>query len=305
MSIKATLRARQRRRRILWASILVGVVAVLLAVYFIAAGFNGSYSPLKGTYVPSSVMQQLTGVQDSTLLAIGSPSGVTPPAKITGTPLTSGNKPEVIYIGGEFCPYCAVERWSMIVALSHFGTFSGVEYWQSSATDLNAMTPTFTFANATFTSGYITFVPVEEFGQGGTSDVRQQLTSQQTTLISQYDTCAATGSSGGIPFIDIANAYAVNCGAQFSLPNAPGSPAPNIVGMNWTQIASQLDTPSSQVAQLIDGAANTLITAICNVDGGQPASVCGQSYATLTLAFQGGAAPSSSTLAVAPEGRYD
>lgn len=289
----------------------MGVVAVLLAVYFVYTAFaNASYSPLKGTVVSSAILQQLTGVSDSTLLAVGSPSGVTPPAKISGSNLTSGGKPEVLYIGGEFCPYCAVERWSMMVALSRFGTFSGVEYWQSSATDLNAKTPTFTFANATFTSNYIAFVPVEEFGEGGSTDVRQQPTSQQSSLVSQYDTCATSGQGGGIPFVDIDNAYAVNCGAQFSLPDQSAylssSSQPNIIGMNWTQIASQLDTSSSPVAQLIDGAANTLITAICSVDGGQPTSVCSQSYATLTLDYQAaGPGPVTGSLMAAPPGRYD
>ena len=67
----------------------------------------------------------------------------------------------------------------------------------------------------------------------------------------------------------------MNCGAQFNLPR--------IAGESWTQVASQLDVPNSTVAQEIDGAANTLITAICKVVGGQPSSVCGQSYAMITL----------------------
>src|SRR5215471_17073708 len=40
----------------------------------------------------------------------------------SGAPLTSGGKPEMLYIGAEYCPYCAAMRWSMAVALSRFGT---------------------------------------------------------------------------------------------------------------------------------------------------------------------------------------
>ena len=50
------------------------------------------------------------------------------PTTITGAPLTSGGKPEMLYIGAEYCPYCAAERWAMIVALSRFGTFSGLRH---------------------------------------------------------------------------------------------------------------------------------------------------------------------------------
>jgi hypothetical protein len=225
-------------------------------------------------------MQQITGVNDSTLSAVGFPSSVAPPAAVTGSTLTANGKPEVLYIGGEFCPFCAVERWSLILALSHFGTFGGLEYMQSSRTDVNANTPTFTFASATYTSQYITFVAVEEANRA--EQALTTLTGNESSLYSQYGTCAATGESGGIPFVDIANAYVVNCGAQFSLPQ--------IAGDNWTQVSSQLNSPSSTVAREIDGAANALTTAICKVDGGEPSSICGQSFATMTLRYETAAA---------------
>jgi hypothetical protein len=139
-----------------------------------------------------------------------------------------------------------------------------LEFMQSSPTDIDPDTPTFTFRNATYTSSFITFVPVEEFSRS--EAVAQPLTTEQQALSSQYDTCTSTSTNGGIPFIDIANAYVVNCGAQFALPL--------IAGDTWTSVTSQLNTPSTTVAQDMDGAANTLIAAICKVDGEQPASVC-------------------------------
>ena len=50
------------------------------------------------------------------------------------TPLMSGGKPEVFYAGSEACPFCGVQRWGMIVALSQFGTFSNLHLMQSVAT---------------------------------------------------------------------------------------------------------------------------------------------------------------------------
>jgi hypothetical protein len=48
---------------------------------------------------------------------------------------TSG-KPIVLYVGGEFCPYSAAERWSPVVALSRFGAFSNLALLRSSSTDM-------------------------------------------------------------------------------------------------------------------------------------------------------------------------
>jgi Domain of unknown function (DUF929) len=269
---RATLNSRRRRRRILSVSVVVLVVAVLLVLYFVVAASNDPNVKYIGQPVSTAVLSQVAGVSDSTLAKIGSPSGVSPPTSITGSPLTTGGKPEVLYVGGEYCPYCAVERWSLVVALSRFGQFSGLEYMLSSPTDVNANSPTFTFSSSSYSSNYVAFVAVEKYDRSG--NVRQELTSAQQSLVTSYDTCATNGQSGGIPFVDIGNSYAVNCGAQSTL---------DISGMNWTQVASQLDNPTSNVAKLIDGAANTLITAICAVDGNQPGAVCTQSYATLSV----------------------
>jgi Domain of unknown function (DUF929) len=281
---REAIKVRRRNRRIVTISLVVSIIAIFLVLALIVEASSqvpgDRYSTSIGEPVSPMVMQEITGVNDSTLSSIGLPSSVAPPAVVNGSPLLLGGKPEVLYIGGEFCPYCAVERWSLILALSHFGTFSGLEYMQSSRTDSNPNTPTFTFSSATYSSQYIAFVAVEELNRQ--RQTISTLTGDEATLVSQYGTCTATGESGGIPFVDVANAYVVNCGAQFSLPQ--------IAGENWTQVSSQLNDPSVTVAKELDGAANTLIAAVCKVDGGQPASVCGQSFAAVTLGYTKGAA---------------
>lgn len=280
MGRRAVLNAKKRNRRIL----LVSVVAVIIALVVVLAVLveisqEDPGAKYIGLPVSSGIMSQVTGVSGTTLSTVGVPSGVGLPQAISGSSLTLNGKPELLYVGGEYCPYCAVERWSLIIALSHFGNFSGLEYMQSSSTDVNANTPTFTFVNSTYSSQYVSFVPIEEFDRSG--NTINPLSSAEQSLVTQYD------SSGSIPFIDIANAYSV-VGVQTSL---------DISGQNWTAIASQLNTPSSQVAQQIDGAANTLITAICKIDGGQPGSVCTQGYATVTLGY-GTAAQATQTTAL-------
>ena len=67
-------------------------------------------------------------VPASTLDAVGSPSGDSLPSAISGTSILKDQdgKPLITYVGAEYCPYCAAERWALAVALSRFGTFSNL-----------------------------------------------------------------------------------------------------------------------------------------------------------------------------------
>ncbi len=289
--MRARIKRRERVRRITIIVVAAVIVVSLVVGFYFALNTTSPYSSFVGKPVSGSIMADMTGVSDATLSTIGAPSGVTPPASISGSTLTLNGKPEVLYVGGDYCPYCAVERWSLIIALSRFGTFSNLTYMLSSASDVNPSTPTFTFAGSSYTSGYVAFVGVEEYGSDPNT-VRQPLTSDQQSLVSQFDTCASTGQKSGIPFIDIANTYAVNCGAQSTL---------DVSNKNWTDIAPLLDTPSSNTARLIDGAANTLITAICKVETslGKSPPVCSQSYANVTLSYLTPTASGPATFAMA------
>ena len=101
---------------------------------------SGANSPL-GKPINSTLYDQLTGVSTSTLAAVGAGSATTQGLqKPTGSPLTLNGKPEFLYIGADYCPYCAVERWAMAVALSKFGTLSGMSYMISAPTELQNIT---------------------------------------------------------------------------------------------------------------------------------------------------------------------
>ncbi|MDH2900770.1 MAG: DUF929 family protein [archaeon] len=262
-------------------NLVVGLVVVIIVIGSLVGYLIFSQSQTPTTSVQSGLLNQgissalynnLTSVSFSTLASVGSGQGVSSSAmnSITGSSLTFQGKPEVLYIGAEYCPFCAAERWSMIVALSKFGNFSGIEYMQSSSTDKFPNTATFSFLGANYSSQYISFVPVEYEDRSGAP--LQTVSSSEQALWTKYD------SGGSIPFIDLANQYSI-VGAQYQ----PST----LSGLNWTQIASQLNNPNSVVAKAIDGAANTLISAICKIDGGSPNSVCSQSFATLPLALTG------------------
>ena len=230
-------------------------------------------TPFLNQPINSTLYNDLTGVSSSTLLSVGkgsaSNAGLSKP---NGSPLTLNGKPEILYIGADYCPYCAVERWALAIALSKFGTLSGMEYMLSSPTDGNISTVT--FANVNYTSNYIAFQAVEIQDRSG--NTLQTPTQAEQNLLNKYD------SAQSIPFLDIYNAYVI-VGAQYAL--TPSIPSNIFTGLNWSQIGSQLNTPSSNMAQAMDGSANYLISMICSVDKDQPASICGQSFAQLSAAI--------------------
>ena len=45
------------------------------------------------------------------------------PSRITGAPTDQDGKPLVVYVGADYCPFCAAERWPLVAALERFGTF--------------------------------------------------------------------------------------------------------------------------------------------------------------------------------------
>ena len=199
-------RAEQRKRIYLAGGSILAVIIVVVAFVIIksngsgGSGSGGSNGPT-GTAL-SAVVNQTTSVPAATLDTVGAGSGqvTAAPVKITGNqpPLTSGGKPEMLYMGAEYCPYCAAERWSMIVALSRFGTFSGLATIHSAAADGGGQaepypnTPTWTFVNANYTSKYLTFQHVEENtnipdASNGFYTALQTPTSAQQALLQKYD----------------------------------------------------------------------------------------------------------------------
>ena len=148
----AARRAESRRRMLIAGGSIVVVLAVVLV--FIVIRLNSSTpaassTPVTGTALPASVSDNVTDVPVSTLDAVGPGSILKqvskPVTAITGAPLTQGGKPELLYIGAEYCPYCAAMRWAMATALSRFGTLSPLRGIHSSPTDVYPSTATLTF----------------------------------------------------------------------------------------------------------------------------------------------------------------
>jgi Domain of unknown function (DUF929) len=275
----AQQQARSRNRRLLLGGgAIVVVVAVVLAIVLSSGGGGSSGSTAGSTAAPPSgsaltaVLGQLTSVPAATLDQVGAGQTAANPTSISGPALTSGGKPEVLYMGAEYCPYCAAERWAVIVALSRFGSFSGLAPIRSAAKDGagNAepypLTPTWTFANATYTSKYLTFTPVElntniPDTATGFYTTLQTPTAAQQALLDKYD----AADQGAIPFIDYGNKF-VSIGASYN---------PAILsGLTWAEIAADLHNRASPVAKSVLGVANYATAAVCVLTADQPASAC-------------------------------
>lgn len=269
----ATLRARQhsaeRRRRLLIAvGSIVGVLAVIGGVVA-AATVTGGHTTNAATgdaAAPAQVVADVTGVPAAVLDQVGAAGAGSTyrlPQPLHGaTPLTAGGKPEIFYDGALFCPYCAAERWPMIIALSRFGAFTGLRASRSSSTDVYPDTPTFSFIGSHYASPYLTFTPVEDRDRAGKP--LQTLTPAQQKLLATYDGPPYV-AQGGIPFVYFAGKY-----LQVSASYDPAV----LHGKTMSQIATALHDPTSSIAQAVDGAANGLTATLCSVTGDKPAAVC-------------------------------
>ena len=249
--------AAQRQIRMLIVAV-VGVVivaAVLIAVF--AGGGDKKSSSTTATAVDAmSLATSIAAIPAETFDAVGAGTASGVPTAYDGTAIAKDGKPELLYVGAEYCPFCAAERWAIVAALSRFGSFSNLSLTTSAAQDVFPNTPTFSFYGSTYTSEYLVFTSVEtETNDGKTLQVP---TDDQIAVVKE------TGK-GGIPFLSFGGKYYIS-GATYdpgviSERNAPG-------------IAQLMADPAHPIAMSVLGAANGITAAICGMTNNQPAAVC-------------------------------
>ena len=241
-----------RRQRPWYAGPVPIIATGALIAAFVAGLFLWSGSGIAPAQAPMAsaadqVVNGVTHLDPSSSFGVGAGS-VTNPLKSTGQKVTrtADGKIRVTYVGAEYCPYCAAQRWSLLVALSRFGGFSGVQLTQSSSTDIYPNTATFTFTHARFTSSTIDFAPFETQDRNG--QPLQQPSSEARAAVARYD------AGGSIPFADIGNVeYTVGAGYAMD----------NLAGQDWQQILRQVRSYGSPIAQEVIGNANWLTAGIC------------------------------------------
>lgn len=255
------IQSAHRRRRLWIIASSVGLVVVIIVAFVVVKAATGSdlKSGKKTTVAQGSVTSTLASIPSSVFDTVGIGTADAAPEPVTAAALGS-TTPEIFFVGAEWCPYCAAERWPLTVALSRFGTFTGLGETSSSPTDVNPNTPTLSYEGATYTSKYLTFVGKELYsnqvknGQYATLDT---LDSAQNAVYQKY--------GKGFPFIDIDGKYTMNS-AQYD--------GKVLAGLTQAEVAKAIDQPSSAISKGVIGAANVLTARICQVTDEQPSSVC-------------------------------
>ncbi len=269
----------------LFTWIAVGLVVVVVAALVIIKVATGSSTTGSATYQATSatVANEVTNVPASVFNTVGVKSPavpISPPIPVKGQPALTGSSgtatlPEVFYLGAEYCPYCAAERWATIVALSRFGTFSGLGDMISSTRDIYPGTPTFTFVKAHYRSKYLVFKSVEQYTNVWDNATNFYSTLQTASKIEaadfqKYDTPKyipgmTSQGTGSIPFVSIGNKYLI-VGASFT---------PQLLaGVSRDTIAAGLSDPTNPVTAAIVASANYETAAYCVLTKNQPSTVC-------------------------------
>jgi hypothetical protein len=260
------LRDHSRARRPLVLSALAAAVGILLLLTLPAGG--GQAKDRLAAYFEAGV-----NVPGTTLAAVGLPASVSSPTKVTTVASTAASGGAVVYVGAEFCPYCALQRWALLVALSKFGTFTNLSNAvYSSSTDIYPHLASWTFVGARYSSPYFRFEPTEL--SSSVPDREGGYKRLQTMTAAQQAAYHAFDPQQGLPFVDI--------GDQYVTVGASASPAA-LEGLSLEQIGSRLDNPVSPVAQAVDGSANYLIAAMCQLVHGTGPAICSSATTSAAL----------------------
>lgn len=182
--------------------------------------------------------------------------------KVSDTPVTLENKPYFLYVGAQFCPFCAAERWSIVKALSNFGTWSGLGPDTSADEEAGfSRIPTYNFVNAKYESQYISYAHKETADRNGKPIPGQELTDFEKKWFNQYD------PRGGVPFLFVSGKY-----VQLSSGYSPGL----LSGKTYDQVKADVDSNNANVTYVaaINKEADILTAYLCKATNNQPSNVC-------------------------------
>ena len=285
--MRARMRRRERMRKLTIVITVVAVAASLgVGIYFAETSMRGTSLDLRdGQPVSTS---DLAGMRAASLSYGPAPTAAMQAAAnpTSGSPFLSGGKPTVVYVGGEYCQYCAAQRWALIVALERFGNFTGLKYMTSAANEGDL--PTFTFVGSGYVSSYVGFRPFEYADRSDPPKALQ-------TVPSNYS-AVWKAAGGGVPFIDFGNSYVVAASLV--------SDTSALQGKDWSAIIGEVASGSGVGIQ-VGEAANMISALICKIDNGQPAAVCSAGPVASALGGLYVASPTgmSQALATAPAAR--
>lgn len=250
-------------------------VVILVALFVLPLSAAQAANRTDGsTPAPAQITQLVAHVPASTLNQVD--AGTLDPAsfnvfKLHSAQLQSHGKPELLTMNLAWCPHCAANNWALAVALSRFGTFTGLRiidtgtFYCTVVSDPCALAPGscfphthgLSFFGTKYHSSYLSFAAIvlqDVHGKNLESPTRREI-----TQLKPFDPQAQT------PAVDVGGEWGF-LGVGFS---------PGILGhRTWTQIAGGLANPVNPVSRQIDASANLFTAAICKATKGRPAGVC-------------------------------
>ena len=176
--------------------------------------------------------------------------------EVSEEPMKRNGKLFVFFMGAEYCPFSAAERWSIVRGLQKFGQWNGLKQTMSAARDepfLNL--PTYDFTEATYTSSQIEFVARElkdrEFKP------LQKLLRAEEKFVRKFN------PEKEIPFLLVGGRF-MQIGAGFT---------PKIfIGHTFRQTETELKKAESEIRKTIDAEGNIIAALLCV--SGLPPELC-------------------------------
>jgi len=259
--LKAAEAAAERKRRLSIAGAATAVIVLVVAVVVIAAlkAPKGAVTSAKtsGT-ISDTLATALASVPATAYDTVGLGTAQSDVIKArTGDVSLKDGKPRIVYVGAEFCPYCASERWALVTALSRFGTFTGLDYALSSANDTPSNVPTLSFKDAKYTSDFLSF---ESYEVSDRDQKPLQTLPDDVAALQKAD-----DPQGSIPYIFYAG-KAFQSGSAYDGAVLADSPQ--------DAIGAQVGNPTTAISKGVLGAANLTTTRLCTLTGAKPADVC-------------------------------
>jgi len=243
-----------KRRRSPWTWVTLAAVGVALLTIVVVAvtrsgGAGSSSAPVaEGALLPRSNRAIAPGVLQSI-------------HQVSATPRVENGKPIVFFMGGQFCPFCAADRWAFVKATSRFGTWGNLRPLSSQRgqTATTACRPT-TWVDASYQSDLLSMHHKEVADTDGNQ--LQSLEGVEQDFVNQYD------PSGGFPFMVVSGSP-----GQFTVGLAY-SPA-LIQGQSFDALRAAVDSDADTPAvKAIDDEADAITALLCRTTGGKPGNVC-------------------------------
>lgn len=250
-AVHKTADSRRRRKqqviRLRTGGITLALVALIVAV-FVLYDARGTGANTAGIPVTQNL-----GPLTNTL-----PSGATGSFRRVSGPLMQAGKPELLFIGAQYCPFCAAERWAIVKALSRFGTWSNLTSAHSTSGESGfGGLPTFDLLHASYRSRYAVFDHKDVANNAG--NTLQSLSTQEQSLFNRYD------STGGIPLIYV-DGYAMS-GSDY--------PPGELQGNSFGTVQHDLQTNAgSALVRDINAESNLLTAFVCKANTNGPSLPC-------------------------------